>query len=118
MTPREIMLGVLAAAGLALLVSFWRAHRSTLVQFNALDLIMEGGKVSKIALAFMVAFSVTTWVFVYLTLRDKMTEGLFLAYGGMWVAPLVAKVVFGKTEFPSTTSTTLMSQTTTEVTKP
>ena len=106
MTTREIMLAVLACAGLALLVSFWRAHRNTLVQFNALDLIMESGKVSKIALAFMVAFSVTTWVFVYLTLRDKMTEGLFLAYGGMWVAPLVAKVVFNKPDMPGTTITT------------
>jgi hypothetical protein len=118
MTPREIALCVLAAAGLVVVVTFWRCHRDALLQFNALDLIMENGKVSKIALAFMVVLGVTTWIVAYLTLRDKMTEGYFTSYGLMWVAPLVAKVVFNKTDLPGTTSTTLMSQTTTEVTKP
>lgn len=119
MTPREVMLAVLAVGALLLIVTFWRAHRSALAQFNAFDLIMENGRVSKIALCFMTAFAVTTWLVIYLALRDKMTEGLFLAYGGMWVAPLVAKVVFDKNEAPgTTTSSTLMQQTTTEVTKP
>lgn len=118
MNTREIMLGVLGIAALLLLITFWRAHRDALKQFNAFDLITENGKISKIALAFMVAFGVTTWAFAYLTIQGKMTEGLFLAYGGMWVAPLVAKVIFNKNELPGTTSTTLMSQTTTEVTKP
>lgn len=118
MTPRDVMLVVLGVAALLVVVSFWRAHRDALKQFNAFDLIMENGRVSKIALAFMIAFGVTTWIVVYLTVRDKMTEGLFLAYGGMWVVPLVAKVVFDKNEMPSTTSTTLVQQTTTEVTKP
>jgi len=118
MTPREIMLGVLAVAALLVVVSFWRAHRDALAQFNAFDLITENGKVSKIALAFMVAFGVTTWVIIYLTIQGKMTEGLFLAYGGMWVAPLVVKVVFNKNEMPGTTSSTTLLQQTTEVTKP
>lgn len=117
MTPRDAMLGVLALGAALLVVSFWRAHRSSLAQFNMFDLIVANGRVDKIALAFMVAFGVTTWIVIYLTVRDKMTEGMFLAYGGMWVAPLVAKVVFDKNEIPSTTSTTLVQQTT-EVTKP
>lgn len=109
MTPRGVMLAVLGVAALLVVFSFWRAHRDTLAQFNAFDLIMENGRVSKIALAFMVAFAVTTWVIVYLALRDKLTEGYLTSYGVMWVAPLVAKVVFNKTDMPTTQ---------TEMTKP
>lgn len=118
MTPRDVMLGVLAFGAALVMVSFWRAHRNALAQFNAFDLITENGKVSKIALAFMVAFGVTTWAFAYLTIQGKMTEGLFLAYGGMWVAPLVVKVVFNKNEMPGTTSSSTLIQQTTETTKP
>jgi hypothetical protein len=112
------MLCILAAAVLLVAVSFWRAHRDALVQFNAFDLIMENGRVSRIAVAFMCVLGVTTWAFVYLTIKDKMTEGIFLAYGGMWVVPLVAKVVFNKNDMPGTTSTTTVTQQTTEVTEP
>jgi len=118
MNTRDIMLGVLALGAALLVISFWRAHRDALAQFNAFDLITENGKVSKIALAFMVAFGVTTWAFAYLTIQGKMTEGLFLAYGGMWVAPLVVKVVFNKNEMPGTTSVSTLVSQTTEVTKP
>jgi len=118
MTPRDVMLAVLGIAAALLVISFWRAHRDALEQFNAFDLIMENGRVSKIALAFMVAFAVTTWVIVYLALRDKLTEGYLTSYGIMWVAPLVTKVVFNKTDMPSTTSSSTLIQQTTEVTKP
>jgi hypothetical protein len=40
MTPREWMLVVLAVAALAVLVSFWRAHRSAIMRFNIFDLVM------------------------------------------------------------------------------
>lgn len=101
MTVRYFMGVLLICAMLLALLSIWRAHRDALSQFNAFDLIMENGKVSKIALAFMMVLGVTTWVIVWLTVRDKLTEGYFTAYGGMWVVPLVAKVVFNKTELPT-----------------
>lgn len=101
MTARYIM-GVLLAAGLlAAVLSMWRAHRDALVEFNAFDLLMENGRVSKIAVAYMLVLGVTTWTIVLLTIRDKLTEGYFLAYGGMWVGPLVAKVVFNKSDPPT-----------------
>lgn len=100
MTPRAIMLGLLALAGTLVLLSMWRAHRSRLVDFNLFDLLTENGKVSKIAVSYMLVLGVTTWVIIWLTVRDKLTEGYFAAYGGLWVAPLVAKVVFNKTELP------------------
>lgn len=106
--PMAILLGV----GLAtILLSFWRAQRHPELAFDAFDLIMENGRVSKIAIAFMTVLVVTTWVIVDLQLNGNLTEGYFLAYGGMWVAPLVAKVVFNKTDLPTNTTITSMTET-------
>lgn len=119
MTPHEIMLVVLAAAAALLLITFWCAHRNSATQFNALDLIMVDGKVDRIAFAFMVAFAVSTWVIVDLQIKNRLDAGVFGLWLGAWVGPLVVKVVFNKTEMPGTvTSSTLVQQTTTEVTKP
>lgn len=81
---------------IAILVSFWRAHHSQNFEFNAFDLLMENGRVSKIAVAFMGVLAVTTWVVIDLQITGKMTEGYLTTYGAMWVTPLVAKVVFNK----------------------
>lgn len=96
MSP-EIRLDWFGVWGLIfLLLVFWsvyRMHRDNSVAFNLFDLILEGGKLSKIAVCFMSAFLVTTWVIIYITLAGKLTEGYFIAYGGMWVTALVARVV-------------------------
>lgn len=106
------MLIVLAGAALFVLLSFWRAHNKPGFDFNAFDLIMENGKVSKIAFTFMAAFVVTTWILVDLQMKGKMTEGYLTTYGAMWVASLVAKVVFNKNDAaPGTTITTELKTT-------
>jgi len=111
------MVIVLAVACLCIVVSFWRAHRNHRFMFDAFDLVMENGKVSKIAVAFMLVLGVTTWVIVDLQIKDKLTEGYFTMYGTMWVLPLVAKVVFQKTEMPGTTTVASMTTTTTATTQ-
>ncbi|MES2352066.1 MAG: hypothetical protein V4641_31240, partial [Pseudomonadota bacterium] len=88
------MLVVLAGAAIFVLLSFWRAHRKPGFDFDAFDLIMTKGKVDEVKLTYMVAFAVTTWVLIDLQLKGKMTEGYLTTYGAMWVASLVAKVVF------------------------
>jgi hypothetical protein len=105
------MLIILAAAAVIVALSFWRAQRKPGFDFDAFDLIMENGKVSKIALAFMLVLAVTTWIVVDLQIKGHLTEGYFTMYGTMWVVPLVAKVVFNKTEVPAETGTTITSTT-------
>jgi hypothetical protein len=105
------MLTILAIGAVLVALSFWRAHRRPGFDFNAFDLIMENGRVSKIALTFMLAFAVTTWILIDLQLKGKMTEGYLTVYGGMWVASLVAKVVFNKSEMPSGTTVTSVTST-------
>lgn len=93
----------LLLAGLLIGISLWRAHSRADIEFNLLDLLMENGRVSKIAVAFMLVLGVTTWVTIHLTLSGRLTEGYLGLYLGAWVVPLIAKVVFNKTEAPSLT---------------
>lgn len=109
----DLMLALLGIGFLCLLASFWRAHRRKDFEFSAFDLVMENGKVSKIALAFMVVLCVTTWIMIDLQIKGKMTEGYLTSFGAMWVFPLVAKVVFGKNEMPGITTMTATSITAT-----
>lgn len=96
---------VLCLLLLIIAVSMWHAQRNH-PHFDAFDLIMENGRVSKIAIAFMLVLAVTTWVIIDLQLKGALTEGYFTMYGTMWVVPLVAKVVFNKTELPANTTFT------------
>ena len=54
--------------------SFIRAHRDKSNTFNLLDLLMENGRLSRIACAFMATLVVTSWVIVKLTVEGKLTE--------------------------------------------
>ncbi len=96
MTP-TLMHIILGSGFILLAFSFWRAHQKSEFEFNAFDLVMNKGKVDKISFAFMLVLAVTTWVIIDLQVNGKLTEGYFTMYGGLWVTPLVAKVVFNKT---------------------
>lgn len=54
--------------------------------------IGEDGKMSKAAFVMYIALALTSWIMVLLTLTGKMTEGYMLIYGGLWVAPTIAKL--------------------------
>lgn len=95
------MLVVLAAVVILVGVSLWRAHNNADYTFDLMDLIMENGRVSKIAVAFMMVLGVSTWVVINQEISAKLTEGTFGLWLTAWVTPLVAKVVFGKTEAPA-----------------
>ncbi len=82
----------LLIVALSIAWSFYRAHRNPQFTFNLFDLIMDGGRVSRLACVFLGSFLLTSWVMVRVTLDGKMTELLFGAYGAMWVAPIVAKL--------------------------
>lgn len=79
------------------LILFWvvyRAHKNPNYQLDLFDLIIDSstGKISRIAVAFMVTLGVTSWVLVRLAIENKLTEGYFGAYGLMWVAPVITKL--------------------------
>ena len=87
--------------------------RSGASAINLDDLLLgEDGKVSKAAAVMMGSFAGTTWVIVYLTLCDKLTEGYFAAYLAAWVAPSVTKLIVNK-PVPATQETRITQTTVT-----
>ena len=70
--------------------------RSNASKINLDDLLIgDDGKVSKGAAVMLGSFAVTSWMMVFLTLNDKVTEGYFASYLGVWVIPVVAKIIKG-----------------------
>lgn len=95
------------AAGVA--VSFYRYQKNPANTFNILDLLMENGRVSRLAAGFMLTLVVTSWVMIKLTVDGKMTEGYLMAFGGMWIAPIISKM------FATNTGSSVSSITTVSV---
>lgn len=79
-------------AVLGIIWSIYRLHLNPAVNFNMLDLLLEGGKVSKVSCLVMGAFFVTSWIMVDLQAHGKMTEMFFAGYGSLWVAPLLVRL--------------------------
>ena len=105
----------LLIVALGVLWSLYRAHtgRGELRNFNLLDLLMQDGKVSRIACAFMTTLCVTSWILIRLAIDGKLTEGYYTAYGVMWVAPVVARM-FSLAPPPSTVTEESSSKKVTE----
>lgn len=96
--------GLLLAFLLVLIWSFYKAQRDPTNVINVFDLVMDKGRINRISVAFMATLCVTSWVIIRLALDGKLTEGFFVGYGAMWVAPLVAKL-FAVPQTPGTTET-------------
>jgi len=118
MNDRIDWMGAVLGVGLLLIVwSFYRIHQNPAVDLNLFDLLLENGRMSKIAVSYMVAFMFSTWLMAYLVLSGKMTEGYFGLYGTLWVGPLVARVIFNKHEYSTTETTKETSKITTTPSK-
>lgn len=92
---------IMAVLLLIILWSFYRAHKDPSFAFNAFDLLMENGRVSKTAVVFMGAFAVMSWGFIRLVIDGKMSETLFASYGAMWVAPIISRMFAQKPSDPT-----------------
>ena len=72
--------------------SFYRAQRNPSFAFDLFDLVMENGRVSKLAVAFLTGLVVLSWIMIRLTVTNRMTEGYFGLYGSILIAPVIAKL--------------------------
>lgn len=116
MKTTDIVLYTLLAVIVAgIVLSFYRYQKNPANTFNILDLLMENGRVSRLAAAFMMTLVVTSWVMIKLTVDGKMTEGYLMAFGGMWIAPIISKMF--ATNTATATSTTTVSIEASETTK-
>ena len=101
--PSDAVIMIIA---LLLCWSVYRAHKDPAYRLDLFDLLMDGGRLSKTAFAFIATLGITSWIMVRLTLDGKLTEGYFTGYGLMWVAPLVAKLFSSPPPSSTTTETT------------
>lgn len=106
-TSDIVLYVILAVIVIGIGLSFWRYQKNPANTFNILDLLMENGRVSRLAAAFMMTLVVTSWVMIKLTVDGKMTEGYLMAFGGMWIAPIISKMF--ATNNATTSSTTTVS---------
>lgn len=75
----------------AVLFSLYRAHHNkSMREFNIFDLIMENGRVSRLACVFLATWMVFTWAVIKTVLKGS-SEGLAL-YGTIWAVPMVARM--------------------------
>jgi hypothetical protein len=81
---------------LCILWSVYKLHQIPDNNFNMIDLLMEGGRVSKVACILMGSFFVHSWIMVDLQAHDKMSEGYLTIYGATWVAPMLARLFLTK----------------------
>ncbi len=102
---------------LLLVWSFICAHRDPNFKLDLFDLVMENGRLSRTAFAFMVTLLVTSWVMIYLTLDGSLTDILFSAYLAAWVAPIVARM-FSTPPPPGTVTNTSITTSTVEPREP
>ena len=106
-TTDIVLYTLLAVIVIGIAVSFWRYQNDPANNFNLLDLLMEHGRLSRLAMAFDAAVVVTAWIMLKLVVDGKMTEGYLAIYGGFWVAPILAKMF--ATNNATTSSTTTVS---------
>lgn len=79
------------------LLGIWRFQVGRNNSFSVVDLLMENGVASKTAVILLGSFIATTWAFLYSTLENGEADStLLLAYGGLWVAPILARILSPK----------------------
>lgn len=87
---------------LIIILSLYRAHKNPSIEINFFDLLVQNGRIDRIACVTMGTWFALTYVFIGIYMDGKMTEGLYTAFGGLCFAPLIAKMFSG----PSTTTVT------------
>ena len=74
--------------------------------FNLTDTLLgPDGKVSLYKIGQAAALIVSTWAFIIMVQKDKMTEYYFYGYMGIWSGVNLAKNIFGKATDGSTSKT-------------
>jgi len=92
------MVLVLATLGIVAVRSLIVRDRNVHSKLNLEDMLLdEHDKLSSIRIVMLGSFGLTSWMMVYLTLTKGLTEGYFTAYLGVWVIPIVARVIKGPT---------------------
>lgn len=107
---------LLALSFILLALVLWRSLRRLQTTsgngYDWQDLLMENGRPSRAAHLMWGSAVVMTWYFIYAALTDKMSDTLYATYGGLCLAPTIARLIWN----PSTPAPQSAAQTTTTTT--
>ena len=95
-------LGLTLIGALILMIgySLWKVQRDPTINFNLLDMLIENGRVSKVSAMVLAAFTATTWAFIFQVLKHGLDAGILVTYGGLWVSPLLVRILGGTAPNP------------------
>ncbi len=96
----EISLALLSIACVTILIKW---HNNPANRFDLTDALMgDDNKVSLYKIGQATALIVSTWAFIIMVQKDKLTEYYFYGYMGVWSGINLAKNIFGKAPDGST----------------
>lgn len=98
LTKDNIVALVFAFAAIVALLALWWWHHSDKTDVDLTDLLMENGRLSKMAITWLGSFAVMTFGFVYLLMTKALTDTYALLYAGTWAAPIITKLFAVKPE--------------------
>ena len=79
-------------AVLLVLVTLWVWHRSKDSAVDLTDLLMENGKLSRLAFTWLGSFMVMSFGFVYAVLLGNLSDIYAALYAATWAVPIVTKM--------------------------
>ena len=88
-----IMLGfALVVLAIGWLLYAWQRDEKKYVDFDLTDLLMENGRLSRLAFTWLGSFMVMSFGFIYLLLTKGLTDTYALLYAGTWAVPIITKM--------------------------
>ena len=87
---------------LLLSVLLWVWHRSKDTEIDLTDLLVENGRVSRLAFTWLGSFMVMSFGFVYGVLTGKLSDVYAALYATTWAVPIITKMFALKPKPPET----------------
>jgi hypothetical protein len=85
---------------IGVLFSLWQRDEKKYGEFDLTDLLMENGKMSRLAFTWLGSFLVMSFGFIYLLLTKGLTDTYALLYAGTWAVPIITKMFAVKPDLP------------------
>ena len=92
MERSDLISVVFLLAVLLVLVTLWVWHRSKDSDVDLSDLLMENGKLSRLAFTWLGSFMVMSFGFVYAVLLGTLSDIYAALYAATWAVPIVTKM--------------------------
>ncbi len=93
MIDRIDIVGLIFSALIMLIsILLWLWHRNKDVDVDLTDLLMENGRLSRLAFTWLGAFLVMSFGFIYAVIHKNLSDVYAALYATTWAVPIVTKL--------------------------